>query len=40
VPFDAEGPGRRIGLAWRRSSQRADEFRQLGETIARAWAES
>ncbi len=38
VTFGADGPGRTIGLAWRQSSPRADEFRALGATIARAWA--
>ena len=36
-PFDADGPGRRIGLAWRRSSPREDEFRALGQTVMRAY---
>ncbi|MEX1024634.1 MAG: LysR substrate-binding domain-containing protein [Planctomycetota bacterium] len=40
IPFDAEGPGRMIGLAWRKSSPRADEYRLLGETIAGAYASS
>src|SRR5262245_20331675 len=29
-PFRAPAPSRRIGLAWRRSSPRGDEFRELG----------
>ena len=40
VPFDAEGPARRIGLAWRPSSERADEFRALGAIVAQAYARS
>jgi LysR family hydrogen peroxide-inducible transcriptional activator len=38
VPFGPNGPGRKIGLAWRRSSPRAEEFRLLGRTIATAYA--
>ena len=33
-PFVAPAPGRDIGLMWRKSSPRSDEFRLLGETIA------
>ena len=40
VPLTADGPGRDIGLAWRKGSPRAAEFRMLGETITRAYAES
>ncbi|MEM9381497.1 MAG: LysR substrate-binding domain-containing protein [Planctomycetota bacterium] len=32
-PFDEGGPSRRIGLAWRKSSARREEFEALGETI-------
>lgn len=38
VPFGADGPGRSIGLAWRKSSPRADEYRLLGEEIGKAYA--
>jgi LysR family hydrogen peroxide-inducible transcriptional activator len=38
IPFGADGPSRSVGLAWREQSPRAEEFRQLGETIARAYA--
>ena len=31
--FDEGGPSRQIGLAWRKSSARAEEFRALGETV-------
>lgn len=36
-PFDEGGPSRRIGLAWRKSSARADEFRALGDTVRGAF---
>lgn len=36
-PFDEGGPSRQIGLAWRKSSARADEFRALGETVRAAY---
>ena len=39
IPFGADGPGRSIGLAWRKSSPRAAEYRSLGETVAAAYAE-
>ena len=32
-PFRAPAPSRTIGLAWRRSSPRADEFRTLAESF-------
>ncbi|MCB9897986.1 MAG: LysR family transcriptional regulator [Planctomycetes bacterium] len=35
VPFRAPAPGRTIGLAWRRSSPRGEEFALLGETLKR-----
>ena len=38
-PLGYEGGKRTIGLAWRRNSARAGEFRQLGEAI-QAWAGS
>ena len=40
IPFDAGGPSRAVGLAWRRSSPRGAEFTALGETMARAYAAS
>ncbi len=36
-PFDEGGPSRRIGLAWRKSSARSDEFESLGEMIQKAF---
>ncbi len=36
-PFDEGGPSRRIGLSWRKSSARGEEFDALGETIQRAF---
>ena len=36
-PFDEGGPSRRIGLAWRKSSARAEEFQALGSTIQGAF---
>lgn len=39
-PFDEGGPSRRIGLAWRKSSARRDEFEALGETIRSAFLAS
>lgn len=39
VPFGADGPGRAIGLAWRKSSPRAEEYQLLGATIAKAYAD-
>ncbi len=38
VPFGADGPSRAVGLAWRQSSPRGDEFRALGEAMASAYA--
>jgi len=38
IPFDADGPGRSIGLAWRKSSTRVDEFTALGDAMAKAYA--
>jgi len=38
VPFGADGPSRSVGLAWRASSPRAEEYRALGETLATAYA--
>jgi LysR family hydrogen peroxide-inducible transcriptional activator len=40
VPFGADGPSRSVGLAWRASSPRAEEYRALGETLATAYAQS
>jgi len=40
VPFAGDAPSRTVGLAWRKSSPRADEFHALGETIAAAYARS
>jgi len=40
VPFGANGPSRSVGLAWRLNSPRAEEFRALGATLARAYAAS
>jgi LysR family hydrogen peroxide-inducible transcriptional activator len=40
IPFGADGPSRAVGLAWRASSPRADEYRTLGETLATAYAQS
>ena len=34
LPFAKPVPSRSIGLAWRRTSPRADEFRALGEVLA------
>lgn len=33
IPFVGNGPARTIGLAWRRSSIREDEFRLLGKAV-------
>lgn len=35
-PFDRSGPGRQIGLAWRTTSSRADEFREFGAALTKA----
>lgn len=40
ISFGADGPSRSVGLAWRTSSPRAEEYRTLGETLALAYAES
>ncbi|MCA8981158.1 MAG: LysR family transcriptional regulator [Planctomycetes bacterium] len=40
LPFGADGPSRSVGLAWRKRCPRGDEFRRLGEVIARAYARS
>jgi len=39
-PFDQGGQSRRVGLAWRKSSARADEFEALGETIRKGYLAS
>lgn len=40
IPFGADGPSRAVGLAWRPSSPRSDEYRALGEVITAAYARS
>lgn len=40
IHFGADGPCRSIGLAWRKSSTRADEFETLGRVMAQAYAAS
>jgi LysR family hydrogen peroxide-inducible transcriptional activator len=35
-PFDRSGAGRQIGLAWRTTSSRADEFREFGAALTKA----
>ena len=35
-PFDRAGAGRQIGLAWRTTSSRAEEFRQFGAALTKA----
>lgn len=40
IPFGADGPARVVGLAWRSSSPRGDEYRALGETLTTAYARS
>jgi LysR family transcriptional regulator, hydrogen peroxide-inducible genes activator len=40
VPLSADGPSRDIGLAWRMSSPRSEEYRALGEALAMAYARS
>jgi len=40
VPFPPDGPSRQIGLAWRKSSPRASEFKMIGETMTEAYAQS
>ena len=39
-PFDEGGPSRSIGVAWRKSSAREAEFRDLAETIRAAYLAS
>lgn len=39
VPFGADGPSRAVGLAWRSSSPRAEEYRALGEALTTAYAQ-
>lgn len=38
IPFGADGPSRSIGLGWRATSPRAEEYRELGATLATAYA--
>ncbi len=38
IPFGADGPSRSVGLAWRPNSPRVEEFKALGTTIAKAYA--
>lgn len=40
IHFGADGPCRSIGLAWRKSSTRTDEFTALGHAMAKAYADS
>lgn len=40
ISFGADGPSRSVGLAWRANSPRADEYRKLGQTLAKAYANS
>lgn len=40
IPFGADGPSRSVGLAWRATSPRSEEYRALGETLATAYARS
>lgn len=40
IPFGADGPSRVVGLAWRSRSPRADEYRELGQVLATAYAKS
>ena len=35
-PFDRSGVGRQIGLAWRTTSSRAEEFREFGAALTKA----
>ena len=35
-PFDRSGTGRQIGLAWRTTSSRAEEFREFGAALTKA----
>jgi LysR family transcriptional regulator, hydrogen peroxide-inducible genes activator len=35
-PFDRSGPGRQIGLAWRTTSSRAEEFQEFGAALTKA----
>jgi LysR family hydrogen peroxide-inducible transcriptional activator len=34
VPFEEPAPSRRVGLAWRENSPRAEEFSLLGDLLA------
>lgn len=38
--FGADGPGRTIGLAWRKTSAHGEEYQTLGDTIVQAYVES
>ena len=40
VPFPHDGPSREIGLAWRKSSPRASEYRMIGEAMTQAYAQA
>lgn len=40
IPFDAEGPSRSVGLAWRKSSPRGEEFHALGQSLLEAYLAS
>ena len=37
VPFADATPERQIGIAWRRGTGRADEYRLLGDKLTRLW---
>ncbi len=36
-PFQQPGPGHTIGLVWRKTSPREEEFRMLGELLTQAY---
>mgnify|MGYP001815768998 CR=1 FL=1 len=36
LPFTSRGPGRTVGLAWRSTSARAEEFTLLGDALGPA----
>ncbi len=40
IPFGADGPSRVVGLAWRSSSPRSGEYKELGKVLGTAYAQS
>ncbi|MEM6495939.1 MAG: LysR substrate-binding domain-containing protein, partial [Pseudomonadota bacterium] len=40
IPFEASGPSRTIGLAWRKSSPRKSDFQAIGKMVGEVRADA